>query len=89
MNELKFLMTTKLIEKYNDRMREFFEVIQEYVEKVHDGEFTGITEISYAGINYTWKKTTGCRGHYTTVHESAYANYSAILEILLKQGETK
>jgi len=59
MNELKFIMTTKLIEKYNDRMREFFEVIQEYVEKVHDGKFTGITEISYAGINYTWKKLQG------------------------------
>lgn len=88
MDEMRFLLTIKLIEKYDDRISEFFSTIERYVEKLHDAEFTGIEEISSYGVSYTWQRTTGCRGHYNTENGSAHANWAAILEILLK-GETK
>lgn len=87
MDELTFIMQTKLISRYNDRIGDFFNLIEEYVEKMHGGGLTGIRYINYDSVAYTWQKTIGCYGCYTTTYTEEYTDFSDILSFI--QGEKK
>lgn len=89
MNELKFIMITKLIEKYEYKISDFFSIIEEYVKEKHDAEFMGIKHIEYGGITYTWEKTTGCRGVYNTTSGTKFTSFDSILTFLQKENNNE
>lgn len=41
MNELKFLMVTKFIGRYEENISDFFSMIKNFVKYKHDAEFFG------------------------------------------------
>ena len=88
MNELKFLMNTRFIGRYEEPIIEFMNVIQQYVEKTHNAEFTGVSSFEYGGVILSWRRTTGCRGCYKTTFDTGFVSYSTLLTFL-QQGDLK
>jgi hypothetical protein len=85
---MKFLMMTKLIDRYEWRLNEFIEMIKEYVER-GEWAFEGITEISRQGVSYNTSLTTGAKGCYETRYNRDYADWFDIIEYFQNKGETK
>ena len=92
MNELKFIMTVKLIQKYEERISDFVSIIEDYVAKTYNAEFIGIKQLEYGGLIFSWQRTTGYKGVYQTEFGEQFINFNTILEFLQSQntkGETK
>lgn len=82
MDELSFMMRVKLIQKYDERICDFFNLIDDYVEKKHKGILVGIKEINYGGIQYVWSVTRGCRGCYDTTYTTQFDSFNTILQFI-------
>lgn len=79
MDNIKFLMMTKLIDRYDQRIQEFIEMIEEYAER-GEWSFEGINEVSYRGVSYNISLTTGAKGCYETRYNREYADWFDIAE---------
>lgn len=87
MDELQFLMTAKLIGKYEERISDFITVIKEYVEQKHEATFGGIISIDENGVLYSYNRMLGYKNQYQIECAEEYASYITILQS--NKGETK
>lgn len=87
MDDLKFYMTTKLIEKYQYKISDFIDIVETVVKKEYKSEFVGIKSFEDNGLIFTYQKTTGCRGHYQTQYTELFLTYTNLFN--LYKGETE
>lgn len=88
MEEIKFMMMTKLIDRYEYKINEFIEIIEEYAER-GEWSFEGINEFSSRGVSYNISLTTGAKGCYETRYNREYADWFGIAEYIQNKGEEK